>query len=275
MAISNLGTNAPNGTVGVSGWMRNGESNRWTPGTIIGFTPVFNGLAIQPAAGWKVNYAQAVNGNGDVMILGSNTADMTSLQLSAPTTSGQSIVYAIVASVDANATTTANNGVGLVSLLAIPGAAATTGSAVAPSDAQIRQAIPNGATAFVAVVMTVTVAYGQNSLSTGNVSMNWSQLKRAAPRIYQGTAVIRVDNSVRSRLITESDLTTILGHRWSSDTCSASVMNGDYYLSGTQSAQAIGVDYDGACLNVTFNTTISGLFRVNWSIVDSTNAGEK
>ena len=44
MAISNLGTNAPNGNVGVSGWMRNGESNRWTPGTIIGFTPVFNGL---------------------------------------------------------------------------------------------------------------------------------------------------------------------------------------------------------------------------------------
>ena len=170
MAISNLGTNAPNGTVGVSGWMRNGESNRWTPGTIIGFTPVFNGLAIQPAGGWKVNYAQAVNSNGDVMILGANVADTTSLQLSAPTTSGQSIVYSIVASVDANASTTSNNGVGLVSLLAVPGAAATTGSAVAPSDAQIRQAIPNGATAFVAVVMTVTVAYGQNSLSMGKLS---------------------------------------------------------------------------------------------------------
>ena len=269
MAVSNLGTNAPNGTVGVSGWMRNGESNRWTPGTIIGFTPVFNGLAISPAGGWKANYAQAANSNGDIMILGANVADMTALQLSAPTTSGQSIVYAIVASVDANASTTANNGVGLVSLLAIPGAAATTGSAVAPSDAQIRQAIPNGATAFVSVVMTVTVAYGQNSLSTGNVSMNWSVLQRAAPRIYQGTKVVNLSNSVGIQLLSDNDLKALMGHPWSGS-CSAAAMNGDR---GSQNAMVTSVDYQGG-LNVRFDRTVGGGMRINWIIVDSTNAGE-
>lgn len=269
MAVSNLGTNAPNGTVGVSGWMRNGESNRWTPGTIIGFTPAFNGLAIQPAAGWNVNYAQAVNSNGDVMILGANVADKTTLQLSAPTTSGQSKVYAIVASVDANASTTANNGIGLVNLLAIPGAAATTGSAVAPSDAQIRQAIPNGATAFVAVVMTVTVAYGQTSLSTGNVSMNWSVLQRAAPRIYQGTKVVQLNNTPGIQLLSDYDLAVLMGHRWS-DSCSAAAMNGDR---AAQPAAITSVDYQGG-LNVRFSGTISGGMRINWIIVDSTNAGE-
>ena len=34
MAVSNLGTNAPNGTVGVSGFMRNSESTRYAPGIV-------------------------------------------------------------------------------------------------------------------------------------------------------------------------------------------------------------------------------------------------
>lgn len=271
MAVSNLGTNAPNGTVGVSGWMRNGELSRWTPGTIIGFSPVFNGLAIQPAGGWKVNYAQAVNSNGDIMILGANVADTTALQLSAPTTSGQSIVYAIVASVDANASTTANNGIGLVSLLAIPGDAAITAYAVAPSDSQIRQAIPNGATAFVAVVMTVTVAYGQNALTMGmgNVSMNWSVLQRAEPRIHQGSDVVNLNNTQGIQLMSDNDLTALMGHGWSYS-CSAAAMNGDY---GSQDAQVISVDYQGG-LNVRFNRIVTGNMRINWIIVDYPNAGE-
>ena len=268
MATSNLGTNAPNGNVGVSGWMRNGESNRWTPGTIIGFTPVFNGLSIQPAGGWKVNYAQAVNSNGDVMIIGANVADTTSLQLSAPTTSGQSVVYSIVASVDANASTTANNGVGLVSLLAIPGAAATTGSAVAPSDAQIRQAIPNGATAFVAVVMTVTVAYGQNSLNMGNVSMNWSILQRAAPRIYQGSKVVQLNQTQGIQLMSDNDLKALMGHGWS-NSCSAAAMNGDY---NAQNVPVTSVDYAGG-LNARFDKIVTGGMRINWDIVTGKQIG--
>lgn len=169
MAVSNLGTNSPNGTVGVSGFMRNAESNRFNPGIVRGFTPVFNGLSVQPAGGSRVNYAQAVNSNGDTEILGLNTTDTTSLQLSAPTTSGQSVVWSIIVYRDVTQTTSANNGVGSVHMVALKGAAATTGSQTALTYAQIRSAITNGATAMLAVVMDITVAYGQNSLGVGNV----------------------------------------------------------------------------------------------------------
>lgn len=169
MAVSNLGTNAPNGTVGVSGFMRNAESSRFAPGIVSGFTPVFNGLSVQPAGGSPVNYCQAENSNGDTEILGLNTTDTTSLQLSAPTTSGQSVVWSIVVYRDVTQSTTANNGVGSVQMVALKGAAATTGSQTGLTYAQIRSAITNGATAMLAVVMDITVAYGQNSLGAGNV----------------------------------------------------------------------------------------------------------
>ena len=169
MAVSNLGTNAPNGTVGVSGFMRNAESIRFAPGIVSGFTPVFNGLSVQPAGGSPVNYAQSVNSNGDTEILGLNTTDTTSLQLSAPTTSGQSVVWSIVVYRDVTETTTANNGVGSVRMVALNGAAATTGLQTALTYPQIRSAITNGATAMLAVVMDITVTYGQNSLGAGNV----------------------------------------------------------------------------------------------------------
>ena len=169
MATSNLGTNAPNGTVGVSGFMRNAESTRYAPGIVSGFTPVFNGLSVQPAGGSPINYCQAVNSNGDTEILGLNTADTTALQLSAPTTSGQSVIWSIVVYRDVTQSTTANNGVGSVQMVALPGAAATTGSQTALTYPQIRSAITNGATAMLAVVMDITVAYGQNSLAAGNV----------------------------------------------------------------------------------------------------------
>ena len=169
MAISNLGTNAPNGNVGVSGFMRNAESTRFAPGIVSGFSPVFNGLSVQPAGGSAVNYCQAVNSNGDCEILGSNTTDTTSLQLSAPTTSGQSVVWSIIVYRDVTQTTMANNGVGSVQMAALKGAAATTGSQTALTYAQIRSAIPNGSTALLAVVMDITVDYGQNSLNVGDV----------------------------------------------------------------------------------------------------------
>lgn len=169
MAVSNLGTNAPNGTVGVSGFMRNAESTRFAPGIVSGFTPVFSGLSVQPAGGSTLNYCQAVNSNGDCEILGLNTTDTTSLQLSAPTTSGQSVVWSIIVYRDVTQSTTANNGVGSVQMAALKGVPATTGSQTALTYTQIRSAIANGSTALLAVVMDITVAYGQNSLGAGNV----------------------------------------------------------------------------------------------------------
>ena len=47
-------------------------------------------------------------------------------------------------------------------------------------------------------------------------------------------------------------------------------MNGDY---GSLVAKIIGVDYAGG-LNVRFDAVITGGMRINWLIVDSTNAGE-
>ena len=119
------------------------------------------------------------------------------------------------------------------------------------------------------VVMTVTVAYGQNSLSTGNVSMNWSLLQRAAPRIYQGTKVVQLNQTQGIQLLSDNDLTALMGHGWSGS-CTAAAMNGDH---AAQSVAVASVDYDGG-LNVRFSAVLSGNMRINWIIVDSTNAGE-
>ena len=68
-----------------------------------------------------------------------------------------------------NHATAVNNGVGSVQMAAVKGAPATTGSQTALTYAQIRSAISNGSTALLAVVMDITVAYGQNSLGAGDV----------------------------------------------------------------------------------------------------------
>ena len=169
MAVSNLGTNAPNGTVGVSGFMRNSELSMYSPGIMSGFTPTMNGLSISPAAGSTNNYAVAVNSAGDREIVGINSNDMTSLQLSAPTTSGQSVVWSIVLYRDVTQTTTANNGVGSVQMVALQGAAATTNTETALTYPQIRAAIPNGQTAMCVVVADVHVSYGDNAIQDGDI----------------------------------------------------------------------------------------------------------
>lgn len=169
MVATQLGVNAPNGNVGVDGPTRNAESNRFSAGIVDGFAPVFNGMTIAPARS-PVNVCQAEDTAGNVILIRGGAVDSTKVELTAPTTSGQSICYAIVYSVDPTATTTANNGTGIPQLQAVAGTAATTGSEQIPSDSTIRAAIHNGATAYVCVVCTVTVAYGQNRLGTGNLN---------------------------------------------------------------------------------------------------------
>lgn len=169
MAVSNLGTNAPNGTVGVSGFMRNAELSAYSPGIMSGFVPAMNGLSISPAAGSVNNYAVAVNSAGDRELVGINSTDMTSLQLSSPTTSGQSVVWSIVVYRDVTKTTTANNGVGSVQMVALKGVAATTNTETALTYPQIRSAIPNGQTAMCAVVADVHVAYGDTTIKDVNI----------------------------------------------------------------------------------------------------------
>ena len=163
MAVSQLGSNQPNGSVGVTGWLRNMTQDRYTAGVIEGFTPIFSGMSVQPAGGPR-NSCQAVNANGDMMVMGLNQADTTTLPLSAPTTSGQAICYAIVAWCDPTVSTTANNGVGGVHIDSVAGTAATIGSETIPTDGMIRNAITNGSTDYVCVLMTITVPYGVTSL---------------------------------------------------------------------------------------------------------------
>ena len=71
------------------------------------------------------------------------------------------------------------------------------------------------------------------------------------------------------QLLSDNDLTALMGHGWS-NSCSAAAMNGDW---GSQNVNIIGVDYSGG-LDVRFDRIISGGMRINWIIVDSTNAGE-
>lgn len=170
MVATQLGVDAPNGNVGVSGPMSNGEWSQFTAGVKMGFSPKFTGMNVAPAGNSQVNYCQAVDAAGNIIFIGGVAADQTSVALTAPTTAGQSICYAIVMSVDATATTTANNGTGLPQLTAVAGTPATSGTETPPNDATIRAAITNGATAYVCVVQTITVDYGQNSLSAKDVN---------------------------------------------------------------------------------------------------------
>lgn len=176
MATSQMATNAPNGAVTVANWMRNAENNRFSNGILQGFTPALSGLNLSPAGSSGLNYCLGRNSNGDTEIMGSNTSDTTTLQLSAPTTSGQSVVYSIVVCRDTTVKTNANNGVGSISMFAIPGASTTTGNAVAPTEAVIRASIPNGATAMLSVVMDITVPYGTTALNSAMVRPWYSGL---------------------------------------------------------------------------------------------------
>ena len=99
--------------------------------------------------------------------------------------------------------------------------------------------------------------------------MNWSLLKRAAPRIYQGSKVVNLNQTQGIQLLSDNDLTALMGHGWS-NSCTAAAMNGDH---GAQPVGIASVDYQGG-LNVRFNAVITGGMRINWLIVDSTNAGE-
>lgn len=165
MVSSQFGTNAPNGNVGVYGWLRNADMRLYTPGVVDGFIPQFNGLMVAPARS-PYNVCLAANANGDRDILALNGVDLNArINLSAPPTPGQARCYAIVVyKLPADSATT-NNGIGTVQMAAVAGPDSVAGSEVPPSDTTIRQAISGGSTAYLAVVMTITVLYGTTSLT--------------------------------------------------------------------------------------------------------------
>lgn len=165
MVDSILATNSPNGSVGVYSWVRNAESERYSPGIITGFVGKGSGMSYQPAAS-PYNVCLATNASGDRDIFALNAADNNAkLPLTAPTTQGQGRCYAIVAYRLAAEKATQNNGVGTVHFAAVAGGDSVIGAENPPTDTAIRNAITGGATAYICVVAIVSVYYGLTSIT--------------------------------------------------------------------------------------------------------------
>lgn len=162
MANSILGTRSPNGNVGVSGVVDSGELSMLTAGALSGFA--LTALAgMNVAAGGVAgtqDVAVAKNPAGASDLLVGNGASMNFAIGAAPGTSGQSRTDVLVVWKDTTVLATQNNGYDSVGYSVVPGAAATTGTQQPPSEATIRAAIPNGGSAFYAIVGYVTVPYG-------------------------------------------------------------------------------------------------------------------
>ena len=170
MVDSQFGTNAPNGSVGVYGWLRNADMRRYTPGIIDGFAGRISGMSYQPASS-PYNTCLATNANGDRDVISLNTSDDNAkLPLSAPPTPNQARCYAIVVYKLATDEATQNNGLGTVHITAVPGTDSTQGSEIPPSDSAIRSAIAGGSTAYICVVAVVSVYYGDTSLDIGHIN---------------------------------------------------------------------------------------------------------
>lgn len=165
MVDSILATNSPNGSVGVYSWVRNAESERYSPGIITGFVGKGSGMSYQPASS-SYNVCLATNASGDRDIFALNGPDNNAkLPLTAPTTQGQGRCYAIVAYRLAAEKATQNNGVGTVHFVAVAGGDSVIGAENPPTDTAIRNAITGGATAYICVVAIVSVYYGLTSIT--------------------------------------------------------------------------------------------------------------
>ena len=173
-----FGTATPNGNVNTDAWIDSTASDTlFSAGALKGFavTPTSTtGLSLNVGGTAGVNdVAIAKNVAGDTARIAGHASTPYVLTLpGAPGTSGQSKVFSIVAFIDTTVTAMTQNGVDTVGVTYVAGTAATTGSQVPPTDAQIRSAIPNGQTAFISVVANVTLAYGATAIVVGNIAAN-------------------------------------------------------------------------------------------------------
>lgn len=177
-----FGTATPNGNVNTDAWLDSTASDTlFSAGALKGFavTPTSTtGLSLNIGGTAGVNdVAIAKNVAGDTARIAGHASTPYVLTLpGAPGTSGQSKVFSIVAFIDTTITAMTQNGVDTVGVTYVAGTAATTGSQVPPTDAQIRSAIPNGQTAFISVVANVTLAYGATAIVAGNIAANKSTM---------------------------------------------------------------------------------------------------
>lgn len=170
-----FGVATPNGQVNIDNWLDavNGAADAWTAGVRSGFAvapTAASGMSLNIGGSAGVNdVAILKNAAGDSTTVGGHASTPFTLILSgAPQTSGQSQISSIVVYWDVTVVSAVQNGVDAVGVTYVQGAASTAPSA--PTDSQIRAAIPNGATMFYAVIANVTLAYGATAIAPSAIT---------------------------------------------------------------------------------------------------------
>lgn len=184
MANLILGTRSPNGNVGVSGVVDSGELSMLSAGALSGFAlAALTGMQVGAGGVAGTQDAAVAKNPADASdLLVGNGAQMVFILGAAPGTSGQSRTDALVVWKDTTVLSTQNNGYDAVGYQVVPGAAATTGAQQPPSDATIRAALPNGGSAFYAIVGYATVPYGATA-ATAVLLTSYAVLKASVARV--------------------------------------------------------------------------------------------
>lgn len=186
-----FGTAAPNGNVTVDGWLDNSDSAAYTPGVLSGFNIVPSATTLVMAVGGVAgtpDVAVLKDPNGrSVRVAASSTTPWNITLPTPPATAGQSQIVAIVAAQSATAVSSAHNGTDIVGIYAVAAPAST--APAAPTDAQIRAAIPNGATAYVATIATIVEAASATSVAPSAIGLSYSQVVLAGGPNAMGTAI--------------------------------------------------------------------------------------
>ena len=210
MANTYIRARSPKGNVGVTDVVDAGELSAYSAGVLSGFTA-------KSAASWTLQIG-GVSGVQDVAIaknpsgeseLFSGTAGQSIPFIigGAPGTPGQSRTDALVIYKDPFTTSVVNNGVDVTDYQVVAGTAATTGTQVAPDDAAIRAAIPSGSLKFVAVIGYVTTAYGQSSVSLGNLTLDRAVLNSLLTPVEYADATVATSQTTTST--SYADLSTV------------------------------------------------------------------
>lgn len=185
-----LGQSNPNGTVGVSlGIDPAGANEAFSAGATSGFyvTPTSPaGMSVQVGgAVGVIDSALVRSASGITFPVGNVTGTPITLTVpAAPSTNSR--IDSVVLYVDTSVTATATDGANAVGMEIVSGTSAST--PVAPTEAQIRAAIQNGASIAYCVIADITVSSSTSTITASNISQaNRAQL--AADKIDFATTI--------------------------------------------------------------------------------------
>lgn len=167
-----LGQSNPNGTVGVSlGIDPAGANEAFSAGATSGFyvTPTSPaGMSVQVGgAVGVIDSALVRSASGITFPVGNVTGTPITLTVpAAPSTNSR--IDSVVLYVDTSVTATATDGANAVGMEIVSGTSAST--PVAPTEAQIRAAIQNGASIAYCVIADITVSSSTSTITASNIS---------------------------------------------------------------------------------------------------------